>query len=187
MFLDLFKSFLSFLLIGLVIKYMDDLNDGDAKLDYFPYFLMITSCAVLLDKNVAIASLWAAYAIGMTDKLKVHYILNLNGIFECVLVIVVGYVIFGFVDFTFYIVLMLFINLTDDLLDFNYDEFGKNLARKYGVVEIYLGAINLFLVLLYINYQYAFISIIAYSVIQLFYFYRGRVYDRKNNHSFYRC
>lgn len=186
MFTDLFRTFLSFILIGVVIKYMDDLNDGDAKIDYFPYFLMVTSCAVLLEKNVAIASLWAAYAIGMTDKLKIHYFLNINGSFECVVVILLGYLIFGFISFTFYLVLMLFINLTDDLIDFKLDEFGKNLARKYGVVEVSLVSVNLLLLLLYIDHQYAFISISAYSVIQFFYLYRGRIYDRKNNYSLHR-
>lgn len=186
MLIDLFKTFLAFFFIGFVIKYMDDLNDGDAKIDYFPYYLMLTSCAVLLDKEVSIASFWAAYAMGMADKLKVHYIFNLNGLFECALVILVGYIIFGFASFTFYLVLMVFINLTDDVIDYNFDEFGKNLARKYGIIEVSIVAFNSLLLLLYLNYQYAFISIIAYSVIQIYFFYRGRLYDRKDNYSFHR-
>ncbi len=172
--------------IGVVIKYMDDLTDGDATKDYFPYYLLLTSCAILLDKNVAIPSLWAAYAIGMADKLKVHYIFNLTGITEGIIVLLAGLFVFGPINFAYYIILMLFVNLTDDLIDFSTDDFGKNFARKYGVIEISIVSVNLLLLLFYLNYQYTFLSLIAYTGIQLYYFYRGRIYDWKDNTGLHR-
>jgi len=122
----------------------------------------------------------------MADKLKVHYIFNLNGIIEGLVVCIVGFVIFQPLDFTYFLILMLFINLTDDLIDYNIDEFGKNFARKYGAIEVALASLNLLLLLIYLDYQLTFLATIAYTGIQLFYFYRGNIYDRKNNSNFYR-
>lgn len=185
MLLDLFKMFLSFLFIGIVIKYMDDLTDGEGNFDNFPYYLLLLSCSILLDKNLAIPCLWAAYAIGMADKLKVHYIFNLNGIVEGVVVCAVGFIIFTPLNFSYFLILMLFIHLTDDLIDYKIDEFGKNFARKYGVIEICIISLNLLLMLLYIDYQLTFLALIAYTGIQIFYFYRRNLNDRKDNPSFY--
>lgn len=186
MLINLFKTFLSFLFIGVVIKYMDDINDGEGIFEHFPYYLLVTSCAVLLNKNVAIACLWAAYAIGMVDKLKIHYLFNLKGIFESILILIVGFFVFGFKTFLYYIILMLFINLSDDLLDYKIDEFGKNLARKFGFVEVGIVALNFLLLLFYLDYQYAFMSVIAYSIIQTYFIYRGRLYVRKDNYNLYK-
>jgi hypothetical protein len=165
---------------------MDDINDGEGIFEHFPYYLLVTSCAVLLNKNVAIACLWAAYAIGMLDKLKIHYLFNLKGIFESILILIVGFFVFGFKTFLYYIILMLFINLSDDLLDYKIDEFGKNLARKFGFVEVGIVALNFLLLLFYLDYQYAFMSVIAYSIIQTYFIYRGRLYVRKDNYNLYK-
>ena len=181
MLLDLFKMFLALLFIGVVIKYMDDLTDGEGNFEHFPYYLLLLTCSVLLDKNLAIPCLWAAYAIGMADKLKVHYIFNLNGILEGIIVSIVGAVIFHPLNFVFFLVLMFFINLTDDLIDFKTDEFGKNFAKKYGVIEVILLSLNLLAVLIYLDYEVTLLALVAYTGIQIFHYYRGNLYDGENN------
>ncbi|WP_350345050.1 hypothetical protein PRVXT_001504 [Proteinivorax tanatarense] len=181
MLIKFFSLLLVYIFTGIVIKYLDDFVDGDADKDNFPYFLVLFSCATLIYAELAICLLWAAYGIGMIPNLKIKYAYNLNGLIELTVITIAGCFVFGFLNFIFYLILMMFIQLTDDLLDLPIDKFDNNYAKKYGVIEISLLSVNCLLILLYLNFLYTVVALVAYVLLQCYYYYRRRANDGQSD------
>ncbi|WP_353894505.1 hypothetical protein PRVXH_001315 [Proteinivorax hydrogeniformans] len=185
MLIKLFSLFFVYIFTGIVIKYLDDFTDREANMDNFPYFIMLFSCAALINTEVAVCLLWAAYGIGMTPNLKIRYAYNLSGVMELAVIFIAGSLVFGLLNFLYYLILMLFIQLTDDLIDIPIDKFDNNYAKRFGTIEALLISLNLLLLLIYLNPYHTIIAIVAYTLLQCYYYYRRRVSDVQSNFSFF--
>lgn len=161
MLLEIFKSYISLLLLGLVIKLLDDAVDGDEKLkkynnntylqliEYkFPYCLLFLSLAMVLTPEISFSLFTSAYMIGMFHFSNKKLPLQLKGYHEIIILIILNLLLVEVRVFTLAFTSMLLIQLVDDIMDHQYDlKYGyKNFVNKFGKGEIIIFS-NILLVL----------------------------------------
>jgi hypothetical protein len=126
---------LAIFLTGLVIKLMDDYLDQEIdrannryswamKLEtrIVPYTLLILSLAMFFDYKLSIALLWASYIVGMgvsTDNLAV----GLKTYQEVIILLMIGFFILDIKQFLFSLVIILFIQASDDYIDYHREKY----------------------------------------------------------------
>jgi len=145
---ELWKDAFSLLLTGAAIKTMDDSLDApsapSACLTEQPgalaYALLFLAGGAGLNAALAISLFFAAYAIGMAYDLTEKMPSGLYGYQESLLVAGVGAALFGWAEMLGSLLVIACIQLLDDLRDQTEDRLSgqKNLARRYGQVEIAL-------------------------------------------------
>ncbi|AKL95381.1 hypothetical protein CACET_c19330 [Clostridium aceticum] len=151
--LEIFKRYIGILLLGVVIKLLDDDVDGDKNqktlyskiysdlAEYkLPYCLLFLSLSMLLETYLVFSLFTCAYIIGMfhfpSQKLPLH----LKAYQEMALLIIVNLLLVPLEIFSFAFIAILLIQLIDDLMDEAYDfKYGyKNLVNSFGRGEVIL-------------------------------------------------
>ncbi|SCZ01075.1 hypothetical protein [Alkaliphilus peptidifermentans] len=184
MWVEIFKRYIAVLLIGFVIKWLDDevdfkeeaaidkkklLNIFDCKL---PYCLLFLALAMMLDTYYSFSLFTAAYIIGMFQIPLQRLPFGLKSYQEIIILIIINTLFVPIDIFIHALILIFTIQLLDDIVDFNYDKkySFKNYAVKFGkgeviifilillVAAIMLNWINTLIILpvaIFINYLYS--------------------------------
>ncbi len=154
-------------LTGLVIKLMDDYLDQEIdrlnnrsslaiKLQrgIVPYSLILISFAVLINYRLTISLFWSSYIVGMgidNDNLPT----GLKSYQEVLIMLVLGFVVLDYKLFLFALMIILFVQLVDDYIDFHLEEYlnQTNYLNYLGEVGTILLAVISLLIALWINWQ----------------------------------
>lgn len=156
--LELFRSGLSILLVGSVIKLMDDFLDlrydiaegyeglavrlGEGTL---PYALLLFALGAMCHASTAISLLLGAYVVGMAGEYDRPLPSGLKGYQEGALVLLVALLLLPWSDLLWALLAMGAVQILDDLHDYATDRItgNPNLARRFGVVELHFAGLLL--------------------------------------------
>lgn len=147
------------LVIGIVIKLMDDYLDQDLDkiegkytfaifLDkaILPYTLLCTVMCMVLEPMLAGSLFLASYIVGMGHDLRRQLPLGWTAWQEILLFGTFGIIGFGFVEMMSSLVIILFVQLADDFIDYHTDAVTtrRNFVLRLGLWEsVILGVIVL--------------------------------------------
>lgn len=174
------KAMFCILLVGIVIKAMDDYIDNN-KSELFnrilkqhigsglmSYILLFFSLSCLLNKELSISLFGGAYIVGMFSDLNRPLLFKLNGFGEALVIFTIGAYYLGFIIMLNSILIMSVIQLLDDITDINEDKFtgSKNYATKYGIVEMSLLAIFLLLVSISLDPSITVMCLVVFIILQ---------------------
>ncbi|AOY77168.1 hypothetical protein [Clostridium formicaceticum] len=153
MLLEIFRKYIGILLIGIVIKLLDDDVDEDKRNKSFhskiyrdltayklPYCLLFLSLSMLLETYLVFSLFTCAYMIGMFHFPGQKLPLHLKAYQEMALLAIINIFFIPLEIFFFAFTSILLIQLIDDLMDKAYDfKYGyKNFVNKFGKGEIIL-------------------------------------------------
>lgn len=177
----MFERYLGLVATGLAIKLMDDFLDRqlDNMKDIWnsyvllensilPYSLLLLTIGLILNTRESSSLFMASYIIGMGYVYKSVLPSKLKIWQESLIVLIIGLYLLGFKEITSSILLIIFIQILDDFLDYNidYKYKGNNLVYRFGVINTLF--IEIFLLI---------ISILFYPVkIKIFLLAAGTVY-----------
>ncbi|MBM7613838.1 hypothetical protein [Alkaliphilus hydrothermalis] len=154
MWVEIFKRYFAVLLMGVVIKLLDDEVDQDEALRglpesqllrdlqrfKLPYSLFFLALAMVLDTNYSFGLFSSAYILGMFHIPQQRLPLKLKSYQETLVVVALNLILIPFGVFfqSFFIVTIL--QLIDDILDEEYDStYGYfNFVKRYGRMEVTL-------------------------------------------------
>ncbi|WP_018248987.1 hypothetical protein [Orenia marismortui] len=122
-------------LTGIVIKLMDDYLDQEIdrlngrttlamRLDraIVPYSLILLTFSILIDYQLTISLFWASYIVGMgigSDELPT----GLKSYQEVIIMLIFGFLVLDSRLFLFSILIISFVQLTDDYIDYYLEEY----------------------------------------------------------------
>ncbi|SNR87972.1 hypothetical protein SAMN05446037_1001194 [Anaerovirgula multivorans] len=153
MFLEILSKYFGILLIGIVIKLLDDEIDDDKTntrsqsnlyrdvMEYkLPYCLLFLAIAMLLESQLIFALFTSAYMIGMFHLPHQRLPFKLKGYEEMIILFCINLLLIPFDIFAIAFISIFLIQLLDDLQDYQYDfKYGfKNFVNKYGKGEVIL-------------------------------------------------
>lgn len=178
---NIFKAF-SILLIGVVIKILDDYMDREIdailgnKLNpllensgVLPYTLLLFSIACILDVNTSVSLFLASYAVGMAGNLSATMPSSLYGYQESLAILILGPLVFGFKCFASSMSIIIVLQLLDDDLDYEKDRCLKsNWSYILGRVESRLLALIFFLASIYMDVFKTLVAVSSYFIITFF-------------------
>jgi hypothetical protein len=140
-------------LVGMVIKiaddYLDDAkNGGNKQLSLASklgkgvnlYGLLAFAVAVKLNQGSACTLLFASYSVGMLKDPDLILPTHVSAALESLAVVVVGILLWGWLEMLSSLTIMSTVQFVDDLLDLKVDREGgfANLVDRWGKVEILL-------------------------------------------------
>lgn len=184
MFLEILGKSFGVLLIGIVIKLLDDEIDEDklnkklqSKLyrdvmDYkLSYCLLFLAIAMLLESHLVFSLFSSAYMIGMFHLPQQRLPLKLKGYEEIIVIACINLFLIPFNTFVIAFLSILLIQLLDDLQDKEYDfKYGfRNYVNKYGKGEVILGSSILFIACIMISFINTMIIISSSFLIKYLY------------------
>lgn len=183
MFGIVFRDFLSVLLIGITIKFLDDIIDAqsdkivgkknwwnDKGTGILPYTFIIFSLAVILNKNLTVPLFLSAYVVGMGKEYNSKYLLGIDGWAESLIIISMVIFFFGWQNGLTSLAILFAIQFIDDLMDHSRDREGgeKNFVTLWGSGEVMIiCGILLTAAFVYSAYK-LFLVMLAYLVITIF-------------------
>ncbi|NLY11160.1 MAG: hypothetical protein GX020_05690 [Firmicutes bacterium] len=136
------SSIISILLIGLVIKTMDDAIDDDSDISrrFFPYIILLFTGALLLNFNLAISLFLASYAVGMFFEPFTILPTGLPSWVETILALIASILLTSITQTIWAVLIIFSIQLLDDIIDVTEDEQRgfRNVANKIGISECIL-------------------------------------------------
>ncbi|MFW6281404.1 MAG: hypothetical protein ACOC1O_01245 [bacterium] len=154
----MFKKFLSILLIGVLIKIMDDYLDRDIdriigrwnitlvlNRSILPYSLLLMLISTYLDYNESVSFFISSYIIGMTNDTFEKLPTRLYAWQESIITLLIAIYISGLKIMVSCFLLILLIQIIDDLLDYNKEKYIINNIRNK------LGFINTLLIIMIIS------------------------------------
>lgn len=170
-----------------IIKLLDDYIDLDQSgfshivdkmgKGILPYSLILFSLSCLINREVTISLLAAAYIIGMTKDLNRELSFKLKGYHESVIILVTFGLLLGIYEMGSSLIIIFIIQLLDDIIDLKKDKYynNKNLAVNFGIVEVCLSSLIFFLISIKIDLKKTLICIIIFILFQAieFVIYRG--------------
>lgn len=170
-----------------IIKLLDDYIDLDQSgfshivdkmgKGILPYSLILFSLSCLINREVTISLLAAAYIIGMTKDLNRELSFKLKGYHESVIILIIFGLFLGIYEMVSSLIIIFIIQLLDDIIDLKKDKYynNKNLAINFGIVEVCLSSLIFFLVSIKIDLKKTLICIIIFILFQAieFIIYRG--------------
>lgn len=172
---EVFLSFLAVLFTAVSVKLADDYLDEEqdrllGKFNFTHYLgkgipiygLLSLAVAATLDVTVSVPLFLACYIMGMCHDTGSHYPLGLTGIQEGLLVLLFGYVWFGWKVFSFSLLFIFAVQCLDDWIDAEKDRRvgKKNFVHMIGKIECILLALICFSLACCIN-VYLFIPTLA--------------------------
>lgn len=160
MWLEIFRRYLSVILIGVIIKELDNETDEDRDTDllmykllsmlrpyYLPYGLITMAIAMMLDKDYSFTIFTSAYMIGMFQISPQKLPLKLKNYQEILIILLLNLLLSPISIFIHSFLMISIIQLLDDLIDQEYDFlYGySNYAVRFGKIEVIL-TIGIFLI-----------------------------------------
>ncbi len=176
----LFRDFFSVLLMGLIIKLLDDIMDADTDkisekhnwwnsrgTGIIPYAFLLFSLSVTLNRDLSVPLFLSAYVVGMIKEHNQKYLLGLPGRAESLLVVAAALLFFSWTDVLTSLALLLTLQFIDDYLDYSDDqETGeKNFFVILGSGESVIGCGILLTALLFYAPYKLFLVMLAYLCI----------------------
>ncbi|SES69825.1 hypothetical protein SAMN05660297_00290 [Natronincola peptidivorans] len=167
MYLELFNKYIGLLLLGVVIKLLDDEVDEDTKdkiaeskiyanLSQYklPYSLLFLSLAMLLQPHLVFSIFTSAYIIGMFYFPHQILPLKLKAYQEMIILILLNIIFIPPNIFAIAFLSILLIQFIDDLLDYQYDfKYGyKNYVNNLGLGEIVIASSILLIICFIISW-----------------------------------
>ncbi|NPV44908.1 MAG: hypothetical protein HPY70_13195 [Firmicutes bacterium] len=153
----LFRQFSSILLVGLVIKIMDDIIDENYP-EYLykaalPYAIIIFVISTLIEHKTAISLFMSSYIVGMFSDINETLLTGLKGYQESLIIFGLGTVFLGWKEFIFSLTIIIGIQLIDDVIDVSIDRNSgqRNMVMRYGKVEIFIVSMIFFVFSLMLN------------------------------------
>lgn len=147
----IFRKYISVILLGVVIKLLDDEIDDD-RMDKglqnklyqdliaykFPYCLLFLSLSMLIEPELIFSLFTSSYMIGMFHFPRQKLPTNLKSYHEIIILLIINLIKISLDIFAVAFLSILLIQLIDDLQDYTYDfKYGyKNYAVLYGKGEI---------------------------------------------------
>lgn len=156
---DLFVDWIVILLVGVVIKLMDDYLDQDLDkiegkrtlamiLDKatVPYTLLILVMCMALQPSLSGSLYIASYMVGMGHDFQRLLPLGWTAFQESLIFGIFGFLAFGFYEMLGSLMIIIFIQLVDDFLDYYTDsQFSRrNFVIRFGFWESILGCLITF-------------------------------------------
>ena len=153
MWLEIFRRYISILLLGFIIKELDNEKDDDRITDqlmsrllrslkpyYLPYGLIVLAISMMLDVNHAFTLFSAAYMFGMFQLPHQRLPLKLKSYHEVLIILVLNLLLAPISVFLHSFIAIAIIQLIDDLMDREYDfMYGYfNYVVKFGNIEVIL-------------------------------------------------
>ncbi|AFS78532.1 putative membrane protein [Gottschalkia acidurici 9a] len=179
MFLNIYnlKLLVCISIISIIIKIIDNVVDNEGYVDeskllpekgILPYVVIMMGVASMLNINITVSLIFSAYIVGMFENLNMTFLFSLKGYQESIIVAILGILFIGFNDMISSILVISSIQLIDDLIDMDKDRItqNKNYALKYGIVEVSIATIILFLIALFMSPNKTIISFLVFGVFQ---------------------
>jgi len=171
----MYERILGLLLIGAVIKLMDDFLDKEIdrileKNNYailignsiLPYCLLLMTIALYLNFEENTTFFIASYATGMAQDYDKKLPTNIFAWQESVFILFFSILYISFYDTVYALILILCLQLIDDLMDFKQDKY-VNDFNYIKIVGIIPGVI-LILLLILISYKYFPLKLVYFSI-----------------------
>jgi|SRR5690554_2208396 len=162
------SRFCGVLIIGVVIKIMDDVMDQNidrlnenwniANLtgcsSLFPYTLFLLILAVYLNCDEAIGYFTASYLVGMNGDMRIKLPTYILAWQEGIIIFMVGVLTTSFFNSLGCLLLIFLLQITDDLIDYKKEKYikYKNYVSMIGKVNVIL-IIIIITILIFLYYQ----------------------------------
>lgn len=179
--LEIFRTFVSLLLMGAAVKLMDDSLDAvydeargqrtlAARLgrSALPYVLLLGVVATALNREAALAAFLGSYVAGMFTTLDQKLPSRLPAWLEVIVIVVLALATLQWQDALWGIAMMSVIDWLDDLVDYASDKVrGQwNLAHHLGVPETLLLILIALVVAVLTNPLYTAVTFVVVPVIE---------------------
>ncbi len=175
----MFNRFFGILLMGLVIKIMDDFFDKEIDKEsnqwnihfllgrsILPYSLLITIISLYFNFTEAAAIFATSYIIGMLHSYRGILPTKLYGWQEGIIILLIFIYILSLEEILSAILMIVIIQIIDDIIDYKIEKFinYNNIINKIGIFN----SILLTLILLFISFKYFPIKLIYFSTASFF-------------------
>lgn len=179
---EFFVNWMVILIIGTVIKLMDDYLDQDLDkiegkytlamvLDkaVLPYTLLCTVMCMAIKPALSGSLFLASYLVGMGHDLRRQLPFGWNAWQEVIIFGFFGVVVFGFVETVSSMLIMIAIQLADDFLDYYSDTFysRRNFVVRFGLWECVLGGLIAFITAIVLSPEKTILASISTPLILL--------------------
>lgn len=179
---SIIKKIISSILVGLVIKMLDDSIDQDTyypgkgnfliesfETSFFPYSILFVTIAAGIHTQYTVTLISSCYMVGMFHDLHMKLPTGLSGYGESMILFIINILLFSLKDITTSLMIILLIQCIDDFLDMKWDrKYGyKNYANKYGKVEVFI--VSLIITVLLIMFDYSKMIIVLSSALLINY------------------
>lgn|GEM_PF-6118326 len=150
---EIFRRYISILLLGIIIKELDNESDEDRPGDllihrllyrlkpyYLPYGLLALAISLMLDVNHAFTLFCSAYILGMFQLPIQRPSIKLKRYHEALIILLINLLLAPFSILLHSFISIAIIQLIDDLMDKDYDlMLGYfNYVIKFGNIEVIL-------------------------------------------------
>lgn len=167
---------LSSILLGGVVKILDDYLDDDANYEFInlsinkgvlPYCLMIFALSAAFNDEYAVTLFSSCYIVGMFHDFNLALPSKLKSYHEIIIVIILNALLYNLLSIITSLLVILLIQFVDDIRDIKWDKkYGfKNFALKFGKIETILLSLIIFIVLILSDMEKAFIVLGSYIFI----------------------
>lgn len=167
-------------LTGIVIKLLDDYMDEELpskllsperKDGILPYSLITFSIAAALNLTYTVTLFSGAYVLGMFFHMQQKLPTGLTGLEESLIIIFINLLIFPFAAVLTSLLVILFIQSIDDLIDRQWDKrMGHhNLANQFGVGEIIILSAILAVLLIMLDFRkFVFVNLCFFVINKMY-------------------
>ncbi|QEK12171.1 hypothetical protein FQB35_07165 [Crassaminicella thermophila] len=175
---SIIKKLTASLIIGLIIKLLDDYLDEDNNLlihtldkAILPYSIIFFSIASAIHVQYAVTLMSSCYIVGMFHDLNMKLSTGFKGYQESIIIFIINCCMFSFRSITTSMLIMIVIQFIDDIHDMKLDrKYGyKNFANKFGKIEIILMGLIMIILLLMFDYIKLIIVLLCYILINVIY------------------
>ncbi|SHJ54721.1 hypothetical protein SAMN02745975_02334 [Geosporobacter subterraneus DSM 17957] len=173
---QLVATFLTGIIIKLLDDYMDEelpskLLSPETRNGILPYSLIIFSLAAALNLTYTVTLFSGAYVLGMFFHMQQKLPTGLTGLQESLIILFINLLIFPFAAVLTSLLVILFIQSIDDLLDRQWDKrMGHhNLANQFGMGEmIILSAILAVLLMMLDLKKFVFVNLCFFVINKMY-------------------